>query len=133
MVVGSSWVGSPTQNYTTAKLESAVHAEAIRHALYEVTSDDQASTSRHCESGWVSSEDDGFGDYLERCDEGLEPNQARSFEEHRRKHYDEYRKAKLLSANAEAVVDDDARSREEDIGSSSNATGSSSSYVEPKL
>jgi hypothetical protein len=64
---------------------------------------------------------------------GLEPNQARSFEEHRRKHYDEYRKAKLLSANAEAVVDDDARSREEDIGSSSNATGSSSSYVEPKL
>lgn len=70
-VVGSSWVGSPTQDSTTAKLESAVHAEAIRHALYEVTSDDQASTSRQSESGWISSEDDGFGDYLERCDEGM--------------------------------------------------------------
>lgn len=64
---------------------------------------------------------------------GLEPNQARSFEEHRRKHYDEYRKAKLLSVNAEAVIDDDAGSREKDIGSSSNTAGSSSSSVEPLL
>lgn len=71
MVVGSSGVGSPTPDYSRAKLESAVHAEAIRHALYEVTSDDQASTSRQSESGWISSEDDGFGDYLERCDEGM--------------------------------------------------------------
>lgn len=74
MVVGSSGVGSPTPDYSRAKLESAVHAEAIRHALYEVTSDDQASTSQQSESGWISSEDDGyggFGEYLERCDEGM--------------------------------------------------------------
>lgn len=62
---------------------------------------------------------------------GLEPNQARSFEEHRRKHYDEYRKAKLLSAITDSVIDDDAGGGEKDVGSSSNTAGSSSSGAYP--
>ncbi|CAM6117024.1 unnamed protein product [Calypogeia fissa] len=90
---------SPSPTDKSVPMADAVHAEAIRHAL-EVASTSAAGTSRRRGSGWTSSEDEGDVEEMDHDNEGIESNGRRmSFEEHRRAHYDEYRKAKMLAGH----------------------------------
>jgi len=100
---------SPTPNGERVGIDSASHAEAVRHALSEVVIEDGASSSRSSGSSWNLSEDEL--DYMERDSEGSQSdgNHSGTFEEHRRKHYDnEFRKAKLLaSQQSELAAEED--------------------------
>ncbi|KAG0557076.1 hypothetical protein M758_11G097400 [Ceratodon purpureus] len=107
---------SPTPDDERLQMDSASHAEAVRHALSEVATDDRASSSRASGSGsgsgssWHYSEDELDGMETDGGS-GSDGNHSGSFEEHRRKHYDnEYKKAKILLATdpALAVEDEDA-------------------------
>ena len=87
---------SPLPDVETA-LGDAEHAEAIRSALNEVASSSRERRRRS--GGWTSSEDEA--DAMEQDGEdvfsGPESNDNKvSFQEHRRAHYDEYRKIKEL-------------------------------------
>eukprot|EP00246_Nothoceros_aenigmaticus_P007702 TRINITY_DN2170_c0_g1_i1.p1 TRINITY_DN2170_c0_g1~~TRINITY_DN2170_c0_g1_i1.p1 ORF type:complete len:165 (+),score=34.94 TRINITY_DN2170_c0_g1_i1:329-823(+) len=85
---------SPMPDDDILPMEAAVHAEAIRHALSEVASTSGESSSRQ-RGGWTSSEDEG--DDRDFDAEGSEMNGSTvTFEEHRRKHYDEFRKSKMM-------------------------------------
>ncbi|KAG6548136.1 hypothetical protein Mapa_010416 [Marchantia paleacea] len=99
---------SPSPNDECTLMADAVHAEAIRHALSEVaaSSNDEAGCSRPRPrgGGWTSSEDEA--EEMDHDVEGFESNGRRwSFEEQRRAHYDEYRKAKML--NGQEISDED--------------------------
>ncbi|BBN03808.1 hypothetical protein Mp_2g26540 [Marchantia polymorpha subsp. ruderalis] len=99
---------SPSPNDECTLMADAVHAEAIRHALSEVaaSSNDEAGCSRPRPrgGGWTSSEDEA--EEMDHDIEGFESNGRRwSFEEQRRAHYDEYRKAKML--NGQEISDED--------------------------
>ena len=61
--VGCSGGLSPTPDDERLQLDSASHAEAVRHALSEVSTDDRASSSRSSGSGssWHYSEDEMDG------------------------------------------------------------------------
>lgn len=102
---------SPTPDDERVQMDPATHAEAVRYALSEVATGDRASSSRSSgSSSW--SEFDGMDG-----DEGSDGNHSGSFEEHRRKHYDnEYKKAKLLAVDSELAV-------EEEDGAAANANG----------
>nr|XP_024369167.1 protein phosphatase inhibitor 2-like isoform X1 [Physcomitrium patens]PNR59622.1 hypothetical protein PHYPA_002414 [Physcomitrium patens] len=96
---------SPTPDDDRMQMDSASHAEAVRHALFEATTKDRASSSRSSVKSWNSSEDEL--DCME-ADEGSDGGHSGSFEELRRKHYDnEYKKAKLLAKGPEIVVEDE--------------------------
>ncbi|CAM6015974.1 unnamed protein product [Sphagnum balticum] len=118
-------VVSPTPDDGRIPMEAAIHAEAIRHALSEVASSSQASRSQ--QSGWTSGDDE----FDEMEEEGLENGRQWSFEEHRRVHYDEYRKAKWLKGHSDAEDEDDGKGREvnrfDEGASSSGSTCSSGS------
>ncbi|CAK9204732.1 unnamed protein product [Sphagnum troendelagicum] len=101
-------VVSPTPDDEKIPMETALHAEAIRHALSEVASSSKASSSRQSGGGWSSGDDEL--DEMEQ--EGLENGRRWSFEEHRRVHYDEYRKAKWLKGHSDAEDEDDSEERE---------------------
>jgi protein phosphatase inhibitor 2 len=51
-------VVSPTPDDEKIPMETALHAEAIRHALSEVASSSKASSSRQSGGGWSSGDDE---------------------------------------------------------------------------
>ncbi len=56
--MGRAGVVSPTPDDEKIPMETALHAEAIRHALSEVASSSKASSSRQSGGGWSSGDDE---------------------------------------------------------------------------
>nr|PNR36600.1 hypothetical protein PHYPA_022451 [Physcomitrium patens] len=96
---------SPEPDDERPQTNSASHAEAVRHALYGVATEDGASSSRLpsriSSINWNFNEDELDG--ITGDEDGIHSG---SFGEHRRKHYDnEHKKAKLLAQEPENKVE----------------------------
>eukprot|EP00245_Coleochaete_scutata_P003942 TRINITY_DN1603_c0_g1_i2.p1 TRINITY_DN1603_c0_g1~~TRINITY_DN1603_c0_g1_i2.p1 ORF type:complete len:189 (-),score=39.05 TRINITY_DN1603_c0_g1_i2:175-741(-) len=107
---------SPCPNNGETSHEGAVNAEAVRDALSDIAarpSTSDASSSRSGRGGWTSSEDERTEDEGDEMDHDSKDGtgRRRSFEEHRRKHYDEFRKVKMLRAAGRRIEDEN-----EDLG-----------------
>lgn len=94
--------------------------------------DDMASSSEKKSrlSGWTSS--DNEADIMDQDDEDSDSERSRSFREHRRAHYDEYRKIKELrrtGSSLEAASDNEIEDLEKTDGTC-NTSGSLTSAVE---
>lgn len=99
---------SPTPDDERVPMDSATHAQAVRHALSEVATEDRASSSRSSGCSWHFNADELDGLDAMDTDEGSDGSHPGSFEEHRRKHYDnEYKKAKMLAVDSELAVEED--------------------------
>ncbi|CAL5007192.1 unnamed protein product [Urochloa decumbens] len=105
---------SPTRPFDKC-LDETVQAEAIMTALNGVAS----SSSNSKDDGWASSDDET--DAMEQEDDPEADTSRLSFKEHRRAHYDEYRKVKELMRTGSLVEDEaDENNR---VGNSSQGKG----------
>ncbi|XP_021309538.1 uncharacterized protein LOC110432864 isoform X2 [Sorghum bicolor] len=91
---------SPTRPFDKC-LDETVQAEAILTALNGVAS---SSNSNSKDDGWGSSDDDT--DAIEQDDDPEADTTRLSFKEHRRAHYDEYRKVKELMSTGSLTVEE---------------------------
>ncbi|KAH0688096.1 hypothetical protein KY285_016935 [Solanum tuberosum] len=98
----------------------AVHAEAIRSALNEMASSSKNKSQR---SGWTSSEDEA--DVMDQDDADSGSRKGKNFKDHRRAHYDEYRRVKELRKKGEQASDDE--DEDEDLVGKDGRSDSSSS------
>lgn len=98
----------------------AVHAEAIRSALNEMASSSKNKSRR---SGWTSSEDEA--DVMDQDDADSGSRKGKNFKDHRRAHYDEYRRVKELRKKGEQASDDE--DEDEDLVGKDGRSDSSSS------
>ncbi|KAM0047347.1 putative protein phosphatase inhibitor 2 (IPP-2) [Helianthus debilis subsp. tardiflorus] len=106
---------SPVRSCSQEGEKNAVDAEAIRSKLSEVASSSSNSNS-NC-SGWTTSDDDE-ADAMDQDEDG----KSSSFMEHRRAHYDEYRKVKELQKKGSLIEEssNDAEETTEKQSSSSS-------------
>ncbi|KAJ8554458.1 hypothetical protein K7X08_025136 [Anisodus acutangulus] len=100
----------------------AVHAEAIRSALNEMASSSKNKSRR---SGWTSSEDEA--DVMDQDDDADCSGKGKSFKEHRRAHYDEYRRVKEL--RRKGTLEETSDDEDEDLEKRDGRFGSSSSLT----
>ncbi|XP_057826449.1 protein phosphatase inhibitor 2 [Cryptomeria japonica] len=113
---------SPLSDRETS-LGDAEHAEAVRSALSEVAS--SSREGRRQGNGWTSSEDEGDATEHDDEDSGTVVNKLSgnrlSFNDQRRAHYDEFRKAKELLCHGSALNEEDEEEEKERLESDSNS------------
>uniref|UniRef100_A0A0D6R923 Protein phosphatase inhibitor 2 n=1 Tax=Araucaria cunninghamii TaxID=56994 RepID=A0A0D6R923_ARACU len=91
-------------------MDDAEHAEAVRSALNEVASSGGEQSRQGVD--WISSEDEGDG--LEHGEQDAESSSKKiSFQEHRRAHYDEYRKIKELLCRGSRLCEQEEEDEKE--------------------
>ncbi|VFQ87408.1 unnamed protein product [Cuscuta campestris] len=91
---------SPIRNSSEDGTGNGIHAEAIQRALKDVESRNDKTRP----TGWPSSEDEA--DEMDEDDEGSDSERSRRFKEHRRAHYDENKRVKLLRKGSLGMEDE---------------------------